>query len=44
MDIELALYFEDVDGNELAHRATSSDTDVATVRVAGAVLTVTPVV
>ena len=44
VDVELAPYFEDVDGDELAYRASSSDTDVATVRVAGAVLTVTPVV
>ena len=44
VDVELAPYFEDVDGDELAYRAASSDTDVATVRVAGAVLTVTPVV
>ncbi len=44
VDIELAPYFEDVDGDELAYRAASSDTDVATVRVVGAVLTVTPVV
>ena len=44
VDVELAPYFEDVDGDELAYRAASSNTDVATVRVAGAVLTVTPVV
>ena len=44
LDVELAPYFEDVDGDELAYRAVSSNTDVATVQVAGAVLTVTPVV
>ncbi len=44
VNVELTPYFEDVDGDELAYRAASSDTDVATVRVAGAVLTVTPVV
>ena len=44
VDIELAPYFEDVDGDDLAYRAASSNTDVATVRVVGAVLTVTPVV
>ena len=44
VDVELTPYFEDIDGDELAYRAASSDTDVATVRVAGAVLTVTPVV
>ena len=44
VDVELAPYFEDVDGDELAYRAASSNTDVATVRVVGAVLTMTPVV
>ena len=44
VDVDVAPYFEDVDGDELTYRAASSDTDVATVSVAGAMLTVTPVV
>ena len=44
VDVDLAPFFEDVDGDVLAYRAVSSDRDVATVRVAGALLTLTPVV
>ena len=44
VDVDLAPFFEDVDGDALAYRAVSSDRDVATVRVAGALLTLTPVV
>ena len=32
----------DVEGSKLAYRVASSDTDVATVRVGGVVLTLTP--
>ena len=40
--VDLAVYFEDVDGDLLSFHATSSDTDVVGVAVAGSVVTVTP--
>ena len=40
--VDLTPFFEDPDGDALTFRAASSDTDVATVTVAGAVLTLTP--
>ena len=42
--VELGPFFEDVEGDALTFRASSSDPQVAAVTVAGAVLTVTPVV
>ena len=44
VDLDLTPFFDDADGDPLTYRAVSSDTDVATVGVAGAVLTLTPVV
>ena len=41
--VDLTPFFDDPDGDALTFRATSSDTDIATVTVAGAVLTLTPV-
>ena len=41
--VDLTPFFEDPDGDALTFRAASSDTDVATVTVMGAVLTLTPV-
>ncbi len=41
--LDLAPYFEDVEGDTLTYTAASSDPDVAAVTVAGSVLTVTPV-
>ena len=41
--VELAPYFEDVDGDALGFRAASSDTTVARADVAGSVLTLSPV-
>ena len=43
VDLDLTPFFDDADGDPLTYRAVSSDTDVATVGVAGAVLTLTPV-
>ena len=40
--VDLTPFFEDPDGDALTFRAASSDTDVATVTVMGAVLTLTP--
>ena len=42
--MDLTPFFEDPDGGALIFRAASSDTDVVTVTVMGAVLTLTPVV
>ena len=42
--VELTPFFDDIDGDALTFRARSSNTDVVTVTVAGAVLTLTPVV
>ena len=44
VDLDLAPFFDDIDGDPLTYRAVSSDTDVATTSVAGTVLTLTPVV
>ena len=44
MDVDLAPFFDDADGDALSYRAVSSDPDVVTVRVAGSVLLLTPVV
>ena len=44
LDVDVTPYFDDPEGDALIYRAVSSDPDVATVRVAGAVLTLTPVV
>ena len=44
LDVDVTPYFDDPEGDALIYRAVSSDQDVATVRVAGAVLTLTPVV
>ena len=41
--VDLAAYFEDVDGEALAFRASSSDTAVVRTAAAGPVLTLTPV-
>ena len=41
--VDLAAYFEDLDGEPLAFRAISSDTDVVRSAVEGPVLTLTPV-
>ena len=41
--VDLAAYFEDLDGEALAFRATSSDTAVVMSAVEGPVLTLTPV-
>ena len=41
--VDLAGYFEDVDGDPLSFHATSSDTEVVGTAVAGSVVTVTPV-
>ena len=41
--VELSPFFEDVDGDALAYRASSSDPSVATAMVSGAVLTLSPV-
>ena len=42
--LELGGYFEDGDGDALTYRARSSDPEVATAAVTGAVLTLTPMV
>ena len=42
--VELGPFFEDIEGDALTFRASSSDPQVAAVTVAGAVLTLTPVV
>ena len=42
--VDLGPFFEDVDGDTLSYRALSSDADVAVVSVAGALMTLTPVV
>ncbi len=42
--VELGPFFEDVEGDPLTFRASSSDPQVTAVTVAGAVLTLTPVV
>ena len=39
--IDLAGYFEDADGDPLTYQATSSNSEIVTVRVAGSVLSVT---
>ena len=44
LDVELAPYFSDVDGDRLTYTAVSSNEQVATVGVSGATLTLTPVV
>ena len=44
VDLDLAPFFDDIDGDPLTYRAVSSDTDVATTSVAGTVLTLSPVV
>jgi len=41
--VELTPFFEDVDGDALAYRASTSDPAVAAVAVSGAVLTLAPV-
>ena len=41
--VDVAPYFEDVDGDALAYRASSSDPSVAAVAVAGSALTLTPI-
>ena len=41
--VELTPFFEDVDGDALAYRASSSDPSVAAVAVSGAVLALAPV-
>ena len=40
--VELTPFFEDIDGDALAYRASSSDPSVATAAVTGAVLTLAP--
>ena len=42
VDVDLAPFFDDADGDTLTYRALSSDPDVATAMVGGAVLTLTP--
>ncbi len=42
VDVVLAPFFDDADGDTLTYRALSSDPDVATVLVSGAMLTLTP--
>ena len=42
--VELGPFFEDIEGDALTFRASSSDPQVAAVTVSGAVLTLTPVV
>ena len=42
--VELGPFFEDIEGDALTFRASSSDPQVAAVTVAGTVLTLTPVV
>ena len=44
VDVDVTPYFDDPEGDALTLRAVSSDPDVAKVEVAGAVLTLTPVV
>lgn len=41
--VELTPFFEDVDGDALAYRASSTDLSVAVMAISGAVLTLTPV-
>ena len=41
--VDLTPFFDDPDGDALTFRAASSDTDIATVTVVGAALTLTPV-
>ena len=43
-DIDLAPFFDDIDGDALTYRAEVSDTDVATAAISGSLLTLTPVV
>ena len=43
-DVDVAPFFDDADGDALTYRAVSSNPDVVTVGVAGALLTLTPVV
>ena len=42
--VDVSPYFEDVDGDVLTYRASSSDPDVVVVSTAGALVTLTPVV
>ena len=39
-DVDIAGYFEDADGDPLTYDATSNNSEVATVRVAGSILSV----
>ena len=43
-EVGVSPYFEDIDGDALTYRASSSDPDVVMVSVAGALMTLTPVV
>ena len=42
--VDVGPFFEDIDGDALSYRASSSDADVVVVSVAGALVTLTPVV
>ncbi|MXY51514.1 MAG: tandem-95 repeat protein, partial [Gammaproteobacteria bacterium] len=44
VEMDLTPFFADVDGDSLAYRAVSSDTDVVEVSVTGSLLTLSPVV
>ena len=43
LDVDLAPFFDDPDGDELTYRAASSDVRVVTLAITGAVLTLAPV-